>query len=545
MSTVFEWFWSGLQAISQNISNFFSSIGDVVQQITNTGQGIFNGLVAFASAIWEGIIKFGESIYKGLEWVGKQFYDALKSFGEWVYNGLVNAYNFIAQGFSYIGSALYSFGNWVYNGILWLGRQLLNILQNIFNWVIDRVVDFIGMIKTWWDTVARAFNTWLSNLIVDVRRKIKQMIVANVTLYFSWKALNRIERLESLRDIGKVFLGVALSPLAGYLLGSIVESFVPTPSTYYRFIPEFGEVTVERRYITIPEAMEPVKPETPSIPYLSYLFRGAYEKNLEIGLEGIPNVWYPIRGYSSDEIGLEGTPTGFSPKGVENEVSLEYEYTRILPIYLGIGLESEHEISTSTSRNLGLELESKISLDVPLEREVGLEYERTVIYESEKEIGISLEFESSTYFGGEVSLGLSLESSYSVSAIENGILLEYTSRVILPVSSETELSSYSSVSSESILQVKDILGASSVSSEAIKETPSITSGLGASSEAIKVTPSITSSFVGEKRGLQHEIGLEYIYSQSRIQELALGLESSYQTSITESAIGLESEHSVT
>jgi len=460
LSTVFEWFWSGLQAISQNISNFFQSIGGVVQQITNTGQGIFNGLVAFASAIWEGIIRFGESIYKGLEWVGKQFYDALKKFGEWVYNGLVNAYNFIAQGFSYIGSALYSFGNWVYNGILWLGRQLLNILRNIFNWVIDRVVDFIGMIKTWWDTVARAFNVWLSNLIVDVRRKIKQMIVANVTLYFSWKALNRIERLESLRDIGKVFLGVALSPLAGYLLGSIVESFVPTPSTYYQFIPEFGELTIERRYITIPEALEPARPEVPSIPELPYMFRGAYERNLEIGLEGVPNVWYPIRGYTTEEIGLEGVPTGVAPKGVECGVGLDHEclvavraesgigleytytgitgkelgigldhvYSWIVQSVLGVGLEGVHEISTITSRNLGVGLESKISLNVKSGDKISCEYEERVIQERKQELGVSLDYECMVTVRQELEICIGYESevttppAVAVTEAENPLL---------------------------------------------------------------------------------------------------------------------------
>ena len=253
MSLSIEWFWEWLQNAVNTIASWLGSLWDTAKQIENTGQGLFSGLVAVASGLWDAIRWFADQIYNGLKW----FYDGLKAvgdavygFGQWLYNA-----------FSGIPSAIFGFGQWIWNGMLWVANTVSSAIASAINTLLEGIEWIWNQLAGMVQSVADAVNKWWTDTMIFMRRKLKQTLMADITIYMTWKAVEKaVERGDFKSVLMMPLLGIA-GVIGGGIFAEIIDSFIPVPSTQtFPLVP-----TITLGEIKLPRISAPQTP-TPSAP---------------------------------------------------------------------------------------------------------------------------------------------------------------------------------------------------------------------------------------------------------------------------------------
>jgi hypothetical protein len=259
--------WTILQQAISAIQSWFNQLWPTIQSITNTGQGIFSGLSAFGSQLWDAITRAFDSI-------GKWFYNAFK----WIYDGIVywagvfgewisNAVQWVGSGIHWIAQQVYNFGNWLYNGLVYIWNWIINAIKGVWDALMGVFSGIASAIGSWWGNIVNGVNTWITNLVVGIRRKITETIIADVSIYFGWKSVDRLINAKGLKDAGLSILGLVASPLVGYLFGNIVNGLIPTPSTEpIQLIPEIAPFTYTPPSLTVETPTEKPYPEVGTSP---------------------------------------------------------------------------------------------------------------------------------------------------------------------------------------------------------------------------------------------------------------------------------------
>jgi len=290
MSVDFSWFWEALTSISSTIQNFFSSLWSQIQNITNTGQGIFYGLTTFGTQIWDAIVRwastFGEWFYNAF----RRFKEGLENLGNWLGKQIGYALEVIGRAITWIAGHIYNFGNWLWNGILWIGQQISNIFTDIWNWIASTISNLLTTLANWYDSIRTALNNWFTGMFTGFRKKLKQSIIANITLATAYKSIEKITDIKELSEfptaIAKIFINPVLGYIGGTFMAEVVDSLIPTPSTStIEFIPPLTLPTFTPPTLSITIAPQPSPPTpAPTFPEL-YPFIPLVESEISIGLE--------------------------------------------------------------------------------------------------------------------------------------------------------------------------------------------------------------------------------------------------------------------
>jgi len=231
-----SWLWEALQEVVTAIQDFFNQIWSQVQQISNTGQGLFSGLATLGSALWDAIYKFGQ----------------------WIWQSLSN-----------IPNAIYSAFQWIYNGVIWIGGQISLAIQNVLNFIYNVFGNIYNAIRNWLGGFRDSINTWFSNLIVGFRAKLKKSIMANISIYGMWKSMEKLVENPST----KTFMLVAVSPFLFTAMGTVVsetiDAMIPTPSTSnIEVMPPISLPEITIPTLTIPRESYPSAPTMPPTPVI-------------------------------------------------------------------------------------------------------------------------------------------------------------------------------------------------------------------------------------------------------------------------------------
>jgi hypothetical protein len=292
MSYDLGWLWRLLGGLVDTIISWFQSLWDVTQNIINTGQGIFTGLVAFGSALWDALIKsfdtIGSWFYNAFKWIYDGVSYFANVFGQWV----STAFGWIGSAFSWIAQQIYNFGAWIYNGLTFIWNWIVNMAIGVWNAITQFFSGIASAIGSWWGSVVGGLNSWFSNLVVGIRRKLVQTITADVGIYFGWKSMERLTHASSLKEAGLSVLGLLSAPFVGYLFGNIINGIIPSPSTTpIQLIPEIAPFTYTPPTLTIETPLEKAYPqiEAPLTP-IGY-FSGVYEKTTPINLSYDANLY--------------------------------------------------------------------------------------------------------------------------------------------------------------------------------------------------------------------------------------------------------------
>jgi len=283
MSFDLSWLWNLLNSITSTLNTWFASIWTQAQNITNTGQGLFSGLVAFGSQIWDALTKAFSTLG---EWIGEA-YDYLREglenfasiFGQW----LNSAMTFIGQGFSWIGSQFYNIGNWLYNALYTVWNWVVNTVIGAWNNLVAWFSGVCTAIGSWWGSVTTGINTWFSNIITGFRNKVVQTIQTDLTISMAWKGAERILMPQKASDIGYGIFGILASPIIGRLTGLIIDAVIPiASSTPYPLVPSITGFSYTPPSMTVETPTE----KTPPSPTVSGAPTGYFTGISDVNLKG-------------------------------------------------------------------------------------------------------------------------------------------------------------------------------------------------------------------------------------------------------------------
>jgi len=301
-----SWLWDTINAIVDTIVSWFTSLWDqTTSLITNTGQGVYTGLVAFGSFIWDAILKGTSTLGTWLSSAFRWIYDGLRwlanIFGEW-FN---RAVSWIGSALAWFSQQLYNFGHWVYNTLVFIWNWLVNTLTAIWKGIVDWFSGLASKLSSWMEGVRTGINEWFTGLMTGFRAKIRQSVSASVTIAGMWKSAERVLRPERLRDIGFGLFGIFASPVIGEMAGAVVDAVIPKTSTKtFELIPSVKAFEYTPPEIVVAKPLEPVKPDigVPPRP---------------------PEVWVPF--YEVDLAPQLAYDWTWSTKDGEASVSLSYE----------------------------------------------------------------------------------------------------------------------------------------------------------------------------------------------------------------------------
>jgi hypothetical protein len=284
--------WNILTGIINAITSWFSGVWEVAQNIINTGQGLFAGLVALGSYLWDAITTaistFGtafvnafQSIFSGIKyWVD--------GFGSW----FSNAVAWIGSGIGNIGQQIFNFGQWIYNGILYMWNWINNALSGVWEGIASWFSGVSTSLANWWSNIIVGVNTWFTNLLRGFRAKIIQTIMADLAIAGAWKAGERVLHSHNLSDLGFGLMGILLSPLVGFLVGKIVDAVVPIPSTsVYPLIPDVSAFTYTPPSIVIEKPAEKPAPSM-GVPPTPPAVGAGLPYDLSLGMPSAPTYDY-------------------------------------------------------------------------------------------------------------------------------------------------------------------------------------------------------------------------------------------------------------
>jgi len=231
MSLDISWLWKSLENVASAISKWFQDLWNSISQISNIGQGIFAGLSAFASALWNALNYIASQIYNAFSWIYTAFIELEK--------GLEGLGNWLWKGFQSIGQAIYSFGQWIWNGIVWIGTQIYNAFVDLWNMIVSTIESIWNSIVSGFEAFRDTINNWFTGLIERMRYKIRQSIAFTLATTLSYKYIESLHGETSIKNIFKKMIStpfIAFGGLViGEILGSIIDSYLPRPSTtpYY------------------------------------------------------------------------------------------------------------------------------------------------------------------------------------------------------------------------------------------------------------------------------------------------------------------------
>jgi hypothetical protein len=100
---------------------------------------------------------------------------------------------------------------------------------------------------------------------MSIRRKLVQVITADVSIYFGWKSIEKFIASDSMSGKAMSILGVIASPFVGYLFANIIESLVSPPSeSTLQIIPSVPILSYTPPSITIETPTERTAPTAPT-----------------------------------------------------------------------------------------------------------------------------------------------------------------------------------------------------------------------------------------------------------------------------------------
>ena len=258
------WLWKTLDSITGTISDWFSGLWTQAQSVTNTGQGIFMGLVAFGSQIWDALVKFAEIFGEWFKKAFKYIREGLENLGETLGAWIGDAFKTVGAAISWIANQLYNFGNWLYNSLKFGVNWIMNALTAAWEGIVNFFSGVSNALGSWWGTVTSTVNQWWTDLIKGFRNKVRDTIIADFTIMGAFKGMERFWAANKTSDFGYAVISLVASPVVGYFAGRVIDAVIPIPSTdVYPLIPSIAGFEYTPPSITITTPTEPTKPETP------------------------------------------------------------------------------------------------------------------------------------------------------------------------------------------------------------------------------------------------------------------------------------------
>jgi len=278
------------------LNDICSGITNLSQQITSTGQGLFNGLSYVAQAFYNAFSTLAEDFVSAWQYLSQYIVNAFDTFGQWIDTAFKDIGSWIYNAFNYIYSGLAQFGNWIWSGIVALGQAIVSFA----NWAWQGITQTFNAIYQSFTQGTEALVSSFESGIVSIQNalvnKLHDMIVVSLTMPAEFGLFNAFKDNLSQGNM-KGTLGSLGGVIATPVLAEIIATFlsnyikpqqiskilprpslpsitIPTPTLTYSPTP--GQTSAPPTTVTPPTSIPPsTTPTSQAITSVSYQVGGA------------------------------------------------------------------------------------------------------------------------------------------------------------------------------------------------------------------------------------------------------------------------------
>jgi hypothetical protein len=264
-------------SIDTMLKNFGASLGDLWKAITQPFQ-------ALGAMIAQGFAWFGGLIYQGFKYVWDTFANIINGF----YKTIEGFINYVRTIPDKIAKAVQDFISWVWSGFLWIinaiAYGIMWFLTNVYNYIIRPLVNTVfGFINAvlnalfgFINFIIDSINGFITFIVKRFRERIALILSVDGAMLGSKKLYESLGQEKDFRDVLNRFMHGMFYPIigsvAGYILGSLLSSLVPSNITYIQIIPriETANLPLLPQLQELPmftEKFTPPMPPAPTTPF--------------------------------------------------------------------------------------------------------------------------------------------------------------------------------------------------------------------------------------------------------------------------------------
>jgi len=207
------------------LNDICSGITSLSQQITSTGQGIFNGLSYIAQAFYNAFSTLAEDFVSAWQYLATNIVNAFDKFGNWIDTAFQDIGRYIYNAFNYIFTGLSQFGNWIWSGI----TSFAIMIVNFANWAWQGITQTFNVIynafTTGVDTLIGSFESGIVSMQNTLVNKLHDIIVVSLTMPAEFSLFNAFKDNIS-KGNTKGILGSLGGVLATPILAEIIATFL-------------------------------------------------------------------------------------------------------------------------------------------------------------------------------------------------------------------------------------------------------------------------------------------------------------------------------
>jgi len=201
------------------------SVTSLSQQITNTGQGIFNGLSYVAQGIYNAFSTLAQDFVSAWQYLSQYIVNAFNTFGQWIDTAFRDIGQWLYNAFNYIYTGLSQFGNWIWSGIVALATMIVNFANWAWQGIVGTFNAIYNAFTTGTEALVSSFESGIVSMQNTLVNKLHDIIVVSLTMPAEFSLFNMFKDNIS-KGNTKGILGSLGGVLATPILAEIIATFL-------------------------------------------------------------------------------------------------------------------------------------------------------------------------------------------------------------------------------------------------------------------------------------------------------------------------------
>jgi len=230
------------------------SVTSLSQQITSTGQGLFNGLSYIAQAFYNAFSTLAQDFISAWQYLSQYIVNAFNTFGQWIDTAFKDIGNWLYNAFSYVYSGLLNLGNWIWSGITAFATMVVNFVNWAWQGITQAFSAIYNAFTTGTEQLISSFESGIVGIQNALVNKLHDMIVVSLTMPAEFSLFNAFKDNLS-KGNTKGILGSLGGVLAIPILAEIIATFLsnyiqPQPISKVLPRPSLPSVTMPTPTLT-------------------------------------------------------------------------------------------------------------------------------------------------------------------------------------------------------------------------------------------------------------------------------------------------------
>jgi len=221
------------------LNDICSGITSLSQQITSTGQGLFNGLSFIAQGIYNAFSTLAEDFVSAWQYLSQYIVNAFNTFGQWIDTAFKDIGNWIYNAFNYIYTGLLNLGNWIWSGIVAIATMIVNFVNWAWQGITQTFSTIYNAFTTGTEALVSSFESGIVSMQNALVNKLHDMIVVSLTMPAEFSLFSAFKDNIS-KGNTKGILGSLGGVLATPILAEIIATFLSnyiTPQPISKILP--------------------------------------------------------------------------------------------------------------------------------------------------------------------------------------------------------------------------------------------------------------------------------------------------------------------